>query len=351
MTWIETGVLEGFLEVARRQPGWDVAVEAWNEVPRRGPRPDGLLVRGSPRGRTGRRATVRIGRDGDGARVWTDDQEVGRMAAGHLLSRGFRTLAYLGDPAYLVSRERRDGFAQAAAAGGAEFRDLSRTGGTWSIAGERREIRAALAACPRPLGLLAFTAHVGRRVLGAVEPGEVPNRLAVVAGDRDPLVAGACLPTLAGIDLGVRRMGIRAAEIMADLLAGRKAPPDPVLVRPGGVDGGGSAGAHAIEDPVILAALAAIDAGAVRVPAVAAAAGVSRRTLELRFQAAVGEAPAATIRRKRLAQALDRLLTDDAPVAAIAAACGWSSAARFATDVRTTTGYSPQAWRLTMRHG
>jgi LacI family transcriptional regulator len=192
---------------------------------------------------------------------------------------------------------------------------------------------------------------VGRRILSAVDPGEVPNRLAVVAGDRDPLVAGACRPTLAGIDIGVHRMGIAAGELVADLLAGRPAPGSTILVPPVGVDDGGSAAGRAVVDPVVLAALAAIAAGAAQVPDMAAAAGVSRRTLELRFAAALGEAPAAALRRHRLGRALERLRADDAPIVAIAAACGWSSAARFSADIRAATGRTPQAWRLAARHG
>jgi LacI family transcriptional regulator len=354
MTWIESGVLAGFLDVARGQSGWEVAVEAWNEIPRRGQRPDVVLVRGSRARRRGRIATVCIGRDANLPRVWVDDREVGRLAGRHLLAQGFRDLAYRGDPGYLVSRERRTGLAEVAAAAGAGFHDLPpgpSLAEAWSLAGERRDTRAALDRCPRPLGLLAFTAHVGRRILAAVDPGEVPNRLAVVAGDRDPLVAGACRPTLTGIDLGVRRMGTAAGELVAGLLAGRPAPAEPVLVPPVGVDDGGSAAGRAVADPVVMAALAAISAGAAQVPDMARAAAVSRRTLELRFAAALGEAPAAALRRHRLDRALERLRTDDAPIAAIAAACGWSSPARFSADIRAATGRTPQAWRLAARHG
>jgi LacI family transcriptional regulator len=350
MTWTESGVLKGFLQAAARHRDWDVAVEAWNEIPPRGPAPDGVLVRGSASRRRGRKATVCIGRERHAARVWVDDREIGRIAARHLISRGFDTLAYRGDDRYLVSRERRDGFFEEAERTAATCIDLSRTPEDWSIAEERRDTTAALARCPRPLGLLAFTSHVGRRVLACVDPEEVPNRIAVVAGDRDPLVSEACHPTLTGVDFDVHRMGIMAGELMADLLAGKRPPAEPILLKPEGIDKGRSGDGRAVDDPIVLQALKAIADGAMRVPDLVAATGVSRRTLELHFASTIGEAPAVMIRRRRLAQALDRLRSEDAPVTHIAKACGWTSAARFAYDIRQATGKTPQAWRLSRRH-
>lgn len=351
LTHLEGGVLAGFLRAASARPGWVVAVTAWNECPENGPAPDAWLVRG--RDRAARRGPVVTVADHGEAAVWVDDAACGRLAAEHLLHAGFRAIAYRGDAGIACSRRRLAGARAAALAAGATFRDLPPAPGLlahWSLAAEADDHRRVLADAPRPLGLVAFTAHVGRRVLAAA-PEEVPHTLAVVGCDHDPIVSAACRPSLAGVSVAPERLGARAADLMADALAGRRLPSRPVLVAPDGVIAGGSADAQAVADPVVVQALRAIDEGVVRVPDLAEACGVSRRALELRFRAALGCAPGDLVRQRRMQRALGLLAASELPVAEVGARCGWASPTRFSADVRSATGLPPQQWRAQARTG
>lgn len=349
MTHLETGVLSGFLVAAMAHPTWTVAVSAWNEVPAHGPTPDLWLIRGHrrPPGRSSR--VVRIGDSSSDPAVWLDDRACGAMAAQHLLASGFRTIAYRGDPGIVCSGERARGAADATAEAGAAFIDLPPSQSLrrrWSIAAEAADHRAALARCPRPLGLVAFTVHVGRRVLAATEPDEVPNALGVVACDHDPVVAAACRPSLACVSTPAEAIGRAAADLVAEVLAGRTIAAARRLIPPSAVSSGGSAAGSAVADPLVIAALDAIRADPMRsVLDLAGALGVARRTLEVRCAAALGSSPGQLMRRRRIGRALELLRATDLPASAVATACGWASATRFTADIRTATGMPPQAWR------
>jgi LacI family transcriptional regulator len=361
LTHLERGVLDGLLRCAAGH-GWDVAVEAWTEIPEGTERDaDAHLVRGNhprlERLRATGRPVVAIGCDLPFSlpQVWLDDRAIGAAAAHHLIDRGFRLLGYRGDPGIPTSVRRRAGFIEAAGAAGVAGLDLEAAPALlqrWSHAGELADTRRLLAELERPLGILAFTCHVGRRVLSALAGSEPPHRLAVVAGDHDPQVAMASRPVLACVRTAPERLGFTAGEVIAGLLAGRPAPTAPILLPPAGVDDGASAAMRAVTDPAVLAALAHAERDAeADVDALAAAAGVARRTLEMRFRASLGEAPARLLRRRRMNRALGLLADGSQPVAEVATACGWASATRFSADVRAATGMPPLAWRRMAQRG
>lgn len=101
--------------------------------------------------------------------------------------------------------------------------------------------------------------------------------------------------------------------------------------------------------PAIARALARAEEGRASVAALARAAGLSPSAFHARFQAELGDSPAAWLRRARLREAKRRLWRSDEPVTAIAHACGFATSQRFATALREATGLAPQAWRTRAR--
>lgn len=72
---------------------------------------------------------------------------------------------------------------------------------------------------------------------------------------------------------------------------------------------------------------------------------VHRTTLFRRFRESFGVSPADYLRNLRLRQAITALRVEDAPVAEIAARCGFSDANYFARQVRRATGRPPRELR------
>jgi len=83
----------------------------------------------------------------------------------------------------------------------------------------------------------------------------------------------------------------------------------------------------------------------VQIEDVAEELGVSRRTLERRFEAALGKTVYAEIARLRLNHIKRVLMDSDLPLATIAIDCGFSSASYFATYFRKSAGMTPGKFR------
>lgn len=78
-----------------------------------------------------------------------------------------------------------------------------------------------------------------------------------------------------------------------------------------------------------------------RLADLAAVAGVHPAHLGRAFRAALGESPAAYLRRRRLEWARERLLASDAPLADIALQAGFCDQGHFARAFRKMTGLTP----------
>ncbi|MFM2055413.1 MAG: hypothetical protein RL456_3450 [Pseudomonadota bacterium] len=348
MNHLETCLLGAFLRVAATRPSWTVAVRAWNEAGGKDTRADVAIVRGD---QTTVRAKhiVRIGLQGSGPRICLDDVALGRRAAEHLISRGFRAIAYRGDDSFPSSRLRYQGVAAVCASASVSCLQIPldpQLRSHWSIQDESRDNRAVLAALSRPLGLVTFTCHVGRRMLAAAPRDEIPHALSIVACDYDPLVVLACQPALDAVQAPYERLGAMVAEMTEAALSGTLGDDAQVLLGPSTVSSAGSASGNAVSDPAVIDALVAMRAQQrASVSSLARKVGMSRRAFEMHFRSALGSSPGTYMRLQRLHRALDLLAYTSDPVADIARACGWASPTRFSADISAHVGMPPIAWR------
>lgn len=81
------------------------------------------------------------------------------------------------------------------------------------------------------------------------------------------------------------------------------------------------------------------------VPALAAAAGLSQRTLLRAFREELNTTPAEFVLRARVDAARRRLATPRAPVERVAAACGFSSAETMRRAFQKSIGVAPAEYR------
>lgn len=147
--------------------------------------------------------------------VGTDNEAGGRMAAEHLLARGRRRLAFLGDPAVPEFAARYRGFVAAVRAGGAAD-DVVPVHLTTGAA--TQEIKAFLAHHPAPDGIVAASDVIAMSALSVLaERGlRVPDDVGVVGYD-DVLLARLTTPPLTT----VRQDVARGAALLVDLLLRR----------------------------------------------------------------------------------------------------------------------------------
>lgn len=289
--------------------------------------------------------TVNLGQYRGGfPQVLADDRRIGAAGAELLAAAGCRALAYAPVPRQVWSWPRRAGLLARARSLGLAWAGDAPQGA------DRR--RAWLARLPPRTGILAGNDLVACTLLGACrEAGRpVPEVLAVAGVDDDPLLAALADPPLSSIPLPAEAVAEAAIALLQRLQSGAAPPPRPLLLPPppavqrASTAGGGT-------DPLARARawLEERLAEPLRIPALAAACGLPRRTLERRFRRALGRTPGAELRRLRLARACE--LLPGQGVAATARAVGYPTVQRFIAAFRAAHGATPGRWRAGLSRG
>jgi len=171
-------------------------------------------------------------------RVMVDHLELGRMAAEHLLERGFRRFGYYGLHKVWYSELRGRGFTERVILAGAECRELE----TISSIGRRRpwhgwldELTGWLKELAPPVGLFAVHDYRARMVVDACYRAglRVPDDVAVIGVNNDEITCEFCEPPLSSVSRNGRQVGCQAAALLDRLMSGRRPPRQEMLVVPG----------------------------------------------------------------------------------------------------------------------
>lgn len=282
--------------------------------------------------------------------VDVDDLAIGRLAAEHLIARGYQNFAFVGRGDAHYAKQRLQGFRSVVGnvpVYWEEFRDWRQYDEYWRDPDE--DMVGWLAAQSTPLGI--FTAHdpTGRHVLeAAAQAGlDVPFAIGVISANNDENVCDMARPGLSSIRLPWRRL---AAEVVQTIEAiwGGNPPVAPILVQPLEIVARGSSSYEAVNDPVVRRAMQVLVERVSTIISVeewAASIGVSRRVMERRFQISLGRSPHAMIQHERVELAKKLLTTTDLPVAIIAERCGFQSNERLTVNFRASVGMPPATYR------
>ena len=293
------------------------------------------------------------------SQVHSDSLNAGRLAAEHLLERGFRHFAYVGVPGYLWSQKRQEGFCQRIAEAGfgvaiyplkSHITTPSRN--LWEK--EHRRLAHWLTTLPRPLGLMACNDDRGREVLEACRTAglRVPEQIAVVGVDNDELFCELSDPPLSSVALNAEAAGYRAAALLDRMMSGEQISPQRIVAEALHVVTRRSSEIVAMEDADLAAALQFIHdhvTEPITVADVVEAVHVSRRALELRFRRQLGRTIHDELERLRLQRAERLLIESDLPVPYIAEAVGYNSPNYFARVFQQKWSMSPSQFRREKR--
>ncbi len=228
-----------------------------------------------------------------GPAVAENRQAAGRLAAHHLLERGYRTFFYLGSSRSTgLVRERLE-FRRALGRLGRPVEAVT-TYETFSLSPSRFDrivagLDAWLGRLERPAGIFAARPSLARIVaqLALARGLRIPEDLGLVAADDDPVVS-ELPPALTSIRFDYADLGHRAAELLDRLLRGEPPPRRAILVEPTLVPRQ-STDRQSVADDAVARALWFIDdrrTEAVGPREVAAHLGVPARTLQRRVRAA-----------------------------------------------------------------
>lgn len=286
------------------------------------------------------------------ARVVLDNFGMGRMAAEHLIERGFRNLAFYKCTDYTDIRGREAGFADAVRQAGLDYTRLD-----WHAATRRNRRRDLLAwlsgrlrDLPKPLGIMAQSDHRAYSLVNACEAAglAIPEQVAIVGVDNDEYTCQFAPVPITSVDSNRQELAYRGAALLDRLMRGQPPPDGPTVVPPAGLVVRHSSDILAVEHPGVARALGFIWQNYGRrigVADVVAAAGMSRCGVYRAFEKYVGRTIREELERKRIECAQQLLLTSTAKVTHIARQCGFASGEQLCRAFARTTGSTPSAFR------
>jgi LacI family transcriptional regulator len=288
--------------------------------------------------------------------VRLDEQAIGRMAAEHLIGRGYRHLAYFAPRDADWSGPRGEGFRTEAAAHGIRVLESAALRDTGSVYRSRRRrastrLHLALQALPAPCGIFAGHDIAACYIVQAARDLglRVPSQLAVVGADDDPIANAAAGLAVSTIRLPFREVGWQAAAMLDRKMQGKKtASPRPFA--PIGVITRTSTHAFMTPDPLLRRAQALVEGcrGEARRPTVGGLVRELRTTevtLAQRFRRHLRTTPAAYILQRRIEYAKELLREGRMNVEEVAEACAFHDSSSFGAVFKRVTGTSPGSWR------
>ena len=284
-----------------------------------------------------------------------DDLLTGRMGAEHFLDKGFTNLAYLGIDEVSWSNKRLQGMREA-------MREVDGTGqvhhfsvGTAWI---RREHSLAgivkwLKKLPLPCGLMAANDFLGYRVTvaSAMAGLAIPEQLAVLGVDNEDVYCELSSPSLSSISCDCERIGMEAAQLLAQIL-NNEDPLRQVVVPPLGIHARESTAIVLGEDKMVRDVRNYIGANVgrgINVADVAACFPLSRRALEKRFKQFDGRTIHEAIQGARLEKA-QRLLADGKSANAAGFESGFSTTQHFCHAFKNQFGMTPMEYAAANRN-
>ncbi|RDS84097.1 XylR family transcriptional regulator [Dyella psychrodurans] len=266
--------------------------------------------------------------------VATDNQKLVRMAYDHLIDHGLQRFAFFGrplEPGHLWAHEREMWFRRMTAADGLEgivYHGSSVSAGGWGRAQE--EMAEWVRALPKPIGIIAATDARARQLLQACVVADVPipDEVAVVGIDNDPIVQTLSSIRLTSVIQGAEEMGRIAAQLLHQMLHGGDCSSTRILVPPSGIHVQGSSQHEHVRSPYVMRARHFIRQYActgIKSEQVAGYVGVSRTLLEEHFKRELKKSVHQAILDHKLEVAMQMLADPKASMAEVAVRSGFTS--------------------------
>jgi LacI family transcriptional regulator len=287
-------------------------------------------------------------------KIRPDNVAIGHMGAEHLAERGYRHYGFCGFSNQGWARERRSGFVEALRLAGhdCDILEVNYPGDLTPFWDDEQTavIAAWLKRLPKPAAVMASCDMQALQVIGAASAADllVPEEVAILGTNNDTIRCELSSPALSSVATNAFQSGYQAAELLTELMAGRKPDDLDRRIEPIGVVTRPSTDALAIADRNVAAALSFIRERAcsgITVDQVSRHAYASRSQLEKKFRRHLGRSPQAEIRRVQVAKVRQLLLETDFPLKKIAELAGFEHVEYMCVVFKRMTGQSPGLFR------
>ena len=292
--------------------------------------------------------------------VKCDRKAVGRMAAEHLLERGFCHFGFIG-VAGSWSVLQFEGFRERVEEEGYTCAQYSWRQDSWiqgpndsyrdgAMDEEIDEIAAWVKKQPRPLGVLAADDFLGIEFINACRRANimVPDAVAVLGVDNEDTVCRLSHPPLSSVKPNDVKIGREAAALLDRLMQGGTRPEQPLKIAPLEVVTRHSTDVTATADPMVAEAMQYIRTHASRginVNDVVDYLAVSRSVLQRRFRRELNRPVYEVILNMRLDYTKELLAESELSLREIAIRSGFKHVEHMNNIFKQKTGYSLQKFR------
>jgi len=286
--------------------------------------------------------------------VATDNFKLVKLARDHLIDVGLQRFAMFSLPESEGSRwaqEREGAFRSLMAEDRMEaeiFRGCETNAASWDSAmqGQIDWLRSL----PKPVGVIAVTDARARQLLQAcaIAGISVPEQVALIGIDNDPLVRMLTRIPLSSVIQGTQEIGRTAAHLLEQMLHGVRLTNTRIMVPPAGINVLASSRYQAVKHPHVMRACHYIRQYAcqgIKTHQVAEYVGVSRSSLEVYFRQELGCSVHDMILRSKLDAAKAGLESGERSIADVALGCGFTSTQYMHLVFKRELGCTPRAYR------
>ena len=168
--------------------------------------------------------------------IKTDSSSIAKLASEHLIEKGLKNFAFCGFNNYDWSKERRFYFNRFISEAGYKTHNyiLPKRIKKNDWENEQQHVSNWIKTLPKPVGIFACNDDRGQHILEVCKliDLKVPEDVAVVGVDNDPMICEIGDPPLTSIALNVESAGYEAAKLLDGLIEKKKITKRQILVSP-----------------------------------------------------------------------------------------------------------------------
>ena len=286
--------------------------------------------------------------------IRTEDESIGKMAFQHFYKKGFKEFAFCGFSNMPWSMKRQAGFDQSVIQHefATHILNTPSSGRMLRRNAEYTKLAKWLEKLPKPIGIFCCNDDRGYDIIESCHMADlkVPYDIAVLGVDNDNQICETSNPPLSSVFLSVEKAGFETASCLHKLMMGEKIDFYEIVVNPVNIIERHSTDIMAIEDESITAALQYIHEHSrklIQAKDVSSAIGVSRRSLEGKFQLVLGHSVFHEIRRSRVETICKLLIETDMTITDIALMLGYNDSDHIARFFKKEKRITPKHFRNT----
>ncbi len=283
--------------------------------------------------------------------VETDDKKIAKVAFDHLNSCGLKNFAFIGSN-FNWSKWRANHFIELLDKKNIRYSFYNLPINLkMNLVQEQKQIESWLAKLPKPVGIFAAYDQLGRLIIDSSHKlgFMVPEEIAVIGVDNDPLICELCSPPLTSIIPDTYTTGYLAATLLESLMKGEKVIKNKNLIAPLGIKKRRSTDSLTIDDPYISKAVHYIyehaTSGTFNIQEILDFVPMTRRVFEKKFLEMVGRTPYKESQRVRINRIKELLSESNLSLADISEKIGFEHVSYMSFLFKRETGSSPIAYR------